>query len=88
MSSTQGGTTLAPNGPGTLTFTGESSDHDITLKYFSSGPYIVKRDFVSPKAKKIEQLNYDQLAKSTIQSHRIYDEAGTGSDIGNIKEQI
>ena len=41
---------------------------------------------MSPKAKKIEQFNYDELAKSTLQSHRV--EAGTGSDLGEIKEKM
>ena len=43
---------------------------------------------MSPKAKKIGRTNYEELAKSSLLSHRVQDEAGTGSDLDHIKEQI
>lgn len=72
------------SGPGTQAGTGEQEDDEIkpTLKYFSTGPFIVKRDFVSPKTKIIGRSNFQDLTQSTLQSisSRVNEAGGTGSD--------
>ena len=81
-----------PSGPGTQAGTGEQEDEEIkpTLKYFSTGPFIVKRDFVSPKTKIIGRSNFNDLTQSTLQSNRseINEAGGTGSDENYLKESF
>lgn len=77
------------SGPGTQAGTGEQQeDNNITLKYFSSGPFVIKRSFVSPKAKIIERSNLEEIAKSSL-SRKVNDgdaAGGTGSDFDYLKD--
>lgn len=68
MSSGQPAAIKDASGPGTQAGTGEQEDVEIkpTLKYFSTGPFIVKRDFVSPTTKIIGRSNFQDLTQSTL----------------------
>ena len=76
------------SGPGTQAGTGEQQEeNDITLKYFSSGPFVIKRSFVSPRAKIIEKSNLEEIAKTSVLK-KVNDggDAGTGSDLNYLKD--
>ena len=92
MSQAQAAPITDPSGPGTQAGTGEQEDESIkpTLKYFSTGPFIVKRDFVSPKTKIIGRANFNDMTQSTLQSNpsEINEAGGTGSDENCLQESF
>jgi hypothetical protein len=92
MSQAQAAPITDPSGPGTQAGTGEQEDESIkpTLKYFSTGPFIVKRDFVSPKTKIIGRANFNDMTQSTLQSNpsEINEAGGTGSDENYLQESF
>lgn len=92
MSQVQAAPIRDPSGPGTQAGTGEQEDESIkpTLKYFSTGPFVVKRDFVSPTTKIIGRAKYADLMHSTLQSNpsEINEAGGTGSDENYIQDSF
>lgn len=68
MSQAQAAAIRDPSGPGTQAGTGEQEETGVqpTLKYFSTGPFLVKRDFVSPKTKILGRSIFHDLTQSTL----------------------